>query len=493
MSVLRHSLVMYKTYVSLEKMNKSEIITLFIERQKNLFHHIYNVTHKYIDETNFELLVSDFYIQYKHLIYPFLLISLIFILLFILWKYSNRFLSYLKKQITNLNRIRNNRNNYKLTNNIYSTNVTNDLFTWLINSEILKHRLQYELLESLKNSTFNLETTSPTDSRYTQQRFTVEALQFSNTKVTNVSTEEPLLSKEKITIKASLEVEELILNVLSKDRQYTLESPKLTGQLSLVLVVRSRQYSIDAILKQLQTNLKLVDPNNNYTSNEKKLIESAIENCIHEARARYTFQISDHNVVTISSPTLSLSDRDKSHSTSSPLNNSNDLVSTKLTTTNIPEIQTKIFNDNRFDNVPKTTVKDFNYNYDTQNTTPQKHQQNNNLLQKKLLVRIVKGTNLHDADQPYCTLELNNPHQIHKTSIGKAPNPFWDEKFFFECNEQSNEIRIRIIDQKGKKLSYERLYADISIPFHYVTSTVYKQDVIINPNHPDSIIRIEVR
>ena len=36
------------------------------------------------------------------------------------------------------------------------------------------------------------------------------------------------------------------------------------------------------------------------------------------------------------------------------------------------------------------------------------------------------------------------------------------------------------------------LYADVLIPFSYVTSTVYKQDVQIKPQYPESIIRIEV-
>jgi len=32
----------------------------------------------------------------------------------------------------------------------------------------------------------------------------------------------------------------------------------------------------------------------------------------------------------------------------------------------------------------------------------------------------------------------------------------------------------------------------VTIPFSYVTSTVYKQDVRITPQYPESIIRIEV-
>ncbi len=38
----------------------------------------------------------------------------------------------------------------------------------------------------------------------------------------------------------------------------------------------------------------------------------------------------------------------------------------------------------------------------------------------------------------------------------------------------------------------DTVYADVLIPFSYATSTVYKQDVQISPQYPESIIRIEV-
>jgi hypothetical protein len=75
---------------------------------------------------------------------------------------------------------------------------------------------------------------------------------------------------------------------------------------------------------------------------------------------------------------------------------------------------------------------------------------------------------------------------------------FWDERFLFECNDKSNQIHLRIIDRKksNKKLNtnlIETIYADVLIPFSYVTSTIYKQDIRITPRYPDSIIRIEVK
>jgi hypothetical protein len=42
-------------------------------------------------------------------------------------------------------------------------------------------------------------------------------------------------------------------------------------------------------------------------------------------------------------------------------------------------------------------------------------------------------------------------------------------------------------------LLVDTVYADVLIPFSYVTSTVYKQDVQISPQYPESIIRIEVK
>jgi hypothetical protein len=96
---------------------------------------------------------------------------------------------------------------------------------------------------------------------------------------------------------------------------------------------------------------------------------------------------------------------------------------------------------------------------------------------------------------------------------------FWDEHFLFKCNDRTDQIRLRIVDRKRttRKLKQDsgscsnrrnhrctltrlsstslvdRIYADISIPLAYATSPVYKQDVCINPQYPDSIIRIEVR
>ena len=94
---------------------------------------------------------------------------------------------------------------------------------------------------------------------------------------------------------------------------------------------------------------------------------------------------------------------------------------------------------------------------------------------------------------------------------------FWDERFLFECDDKSDQIHLRIIDRKTTNMKMgagfgssilhsiafvirpwieflvDSIYADVFIPFSYVTSTVYKKDVQISPQYPESIIRIEVR
>lgn len=38
----------------------------------------------------------------------------------------------------------------------------------------------------------------------------------------------------------------------------------------------------------------------------------------------------------------------------------------------------------------------------------------------------------------------------------------------------------------------DTIYADVPISFSYVPSTIYKQDIQISPQHPESVIRLEV-
>lgn len=59
------------------------------------------------------------------------------------------------------------------------------------------------------------------------------------------------------------------------------------------------------------------------------------------------------------------------------------------------------------------------------------------------------------------------------------------------CCRFVRSLSVGVDDVRLSRLA-ETLYADLCIPFSYVTSTIYKQDVCITPQHPESIIRIEV-
>lgn len=105
-------------------------------------------------------------------------------------------------------------------------------------------------------------------------------------------------------------------------------------------------------------------------------------------------------------------------------------------------------------------------------------------------------------------------HFYCSTHLHRTFSRFWDECFLFDANEKSNKIRLRIMDRKKPSRKHNAnnglfihcviirssfrsflvdiVHAEVSIPFSYVTSTIYKQDIQITPQHPDSMIRIEV-
>lgn len=115
-------------------------------------------------------------------------------------------------------------------------------------------------------------------------------------------------------------------------------------------------------------------------------------------------------------------------------------------------------------------------------------------LKTKFIVGIVKAVKLHDVEQPYCLLRLNEPKQTHQSSLAKnGVNPFWDERFLFDWNEKTNEIHLQIFDRsKNKKKTTDRLIADISIPLMLTPNdSVEQKDFPINPSHPDSIVRLK--
>ncbi|CAF4573572.1 unnamed protein product [Rotaria socialis] len=309
-----------------------------------------------------------------------------------------------------------------------------------------------------------------------KEQLNIETLQFANANIHDISQ----TAFETIIINASLDIVHLIFNIINpiKYQHYSIEIPKLTGELQISVTSSTNQYSIEVKFKQIQIdNADIIDPKNVLSSDEKqeiiKLLKETIKQTIVQCCC-HLFDSQENNI-----------HESKTQRSITPLR-------PEPSNTN-PQCETPVLSLNSNNNQPISPENEV----------------------KKLVVRIVKAVKLYDVEQPFCIVELNQPKQTHQTSIAKnGVNPFWDECFVFDSNNKSNQIRLKIIDRKkpNKKhstpissldysysvrssilfLAVDTVYADVAIPFSYVTSQSYKQDVRITPQHPDSIIRIEV-
>jgi hypothetical protein len=62
-----------------------------------------------------------------------------------------------------------------------------------------------------------------------------------------------------------LEIDHLILNIIHKfkEKHFSVEIQKLSGQLLVILSINPNQYSIEVNLQQIQINpVNIIDPNN---------------------------------------------------------------------------------------------------------------------------------------------------------------------------------------------------------------------------------------
>jgi hypothetical protein len=74
----------------------------------------------------------------------------------------------------------------------------------------------------------------------------------------------------------------------------------------------------------------------------------------------------------------------------------------------------------------------------------------------------------------------------HRSQVNESENWQWLWSVKIENEQSTNEAMM------SNLFLVDTIYADVTIPFSYVTSTVYKQDIQISPQYPESIIRIEV-
>ncbi|XP_016958389.1 uncharacterized protein LOC108030165 isoform X12 [Drosophila biarmipes] len=65
---------------------------------------------------------------------------------------------------------------------------------------------------------------------------------------------------------------------------------------------------------------------------------------------------------------------------------------------------------------------------------------------RRLLVKIVKGEGIREAQNPYVVIEMDEPAQKNQTGTQRGNKPFWDEHFLFELSPQSAEILFEVYD-----------------------------------------------
>ncbi|CAF0726129.1 unnamed protein product [Rotaria sordida] len=465
--------------------NRRAVIDAFIERQRDNFHQLIDYLTLYYNNNirlYFSFLSEKTNQRYLYLsiLTTFILLIIIFLIIFEyhrILKYIQKFfqLIYSYKQYILL-RIKN--------KSLHKT--TPSFFNILLNSKShMREKFFNEFVRTL-NEEF----------RNRKEQLSVETLQFANAQIRDVSqtnnnnnSETPA---EKIVINAVLDIDHLILNIVNtfREQHFSVGTSKLSGQLYILLVINPNHYSIEVNLQQVQMSpVNIIDSNNTLLTSEKQSIIKLLDEAISRTTVRCSFRLSDHqedtNYNTLHNSAFeNYPDSNKPY----PSNNQASLSSVQKVGSRSRELASTRYQPQ--EPPPTLLVNDTNPYLYTKESELEKGP-------KRLLVRIVKAVKLHNVEQPYCILELNHPKQIKQTDIAKnGLNPFWDERFVFECDEQSNQLRLQIIDRKktNQRTSnnyVDTVYADVSIPFSYATSTIYKQDIQINPQHPESIIRLE--
>lgn len=66
---------------------------------------------------------------------------------------------------------------------------------------------------------------------------------------------------------------------------------------------------------------------------------------------------------------------------------------------------------------------------------------------RRLLVKVMKGEGLVQAEDPFCVVEMDEPPQKNQTGARQGKAPFWDEHFLFDLSSQSAELLFEIYDR----------------------------------------------
>ncbi|XP_041471184.1 phospholipid transfer protein C2CD2L-like [Lytechinus variegatus] len=89
-----------------------------------------------------------------------------------------------------------------------------------------------------------------------------------------------------------------------------------------------------------------------------------------------------------------------------------------------------------------------------------------------LVVKVIKANGLlvrsggsSSSSDPYCIAMLDQPPQRYKTNtIVNTTNPFWDEHFLFQLNNNSRELRFEVWDKGSEKGSDDLFFGEAQVP-----------------------------
>lgn len=83
------------------------------------------------------------------------------------------------------------------------------------------------------------------------------------------------------------------------------------------------------------------------------------------------------------------------------------------------------------------------------NLMQQQQQQQQQMTQasRRLLVKIVKGEGLSYANDPFVSVEMDEPPQKNQTGARQGTDPLWDEHFLFDLSHASSEILFEVYDR----------------------------------------------
>ncbi|CAC5415082.1 unnamed protein product [Mytilus coruscus] len=82
---------------------------------------------------------------------------------------------------------------------------------------------------------------------------------------------------------------------------------------------------------------------------------------------------------------------------------------------------------------------------------PQQRVQRSMSGDKRLLVKIIKASGLGSKAQvdPTCLVYLDTPAQTYSTNECRGTaNPFWDEQFLFDVNQNSSQLKFEVLDKR---------------------------------------------